>query len=261
MSPTTLNMFFRVISTILPVQIVFYSVGVTLFLVPFALDSQPVSFALDLQSLQTPIIVRAVSILVFTALPTFTRALLKNDMTFVMFHFIMLNLTIFSSFVIYCELPRLSIHIWTNNFIDVVPKPLTGSLMRIFLVVAPVIFLLVELVFYGIVTNPYSGDLGYYGRFHRGLWAVLGSCRDGAEGFLICCRDGGEGFLICCRDGGEDLGSAGEDPGSATQALSPPPYFVSALPSISFAAHQDHITQYALAADTTEVFRNDEKIM
>jgi hypothetical protein len=254
MSPTTSNMFFRVISTIL--QIVFYSVGVTLFLVPFALDSQPVSFALDLQSLQTPIIVRAVSILVFIALPTFTRALLKNDMIFVMFHFIMLNMTILSSFVIYWELPRLSIHIWTNNFIDVVPKPLTGPLICVFLVVAPVIFLLVELVFYGIVTNPYSGDLGYYGRFHRGLWAVLGSCRDGGEGFLICCRDGGEDL----GSAGEDLRPAGEDLGLATQA-SPPPYFVSALPSISFAAHQDHITQYALAVDTTEVLRNDEKIV
>jgi len=91
-------MFFRVIVTVL--QIIFYSVAATLFFFPFALDSQSLP----------PIILRAVSILVFIALPTFTRALLKDDMVFVMFHFTMLNLTIFSSFLIYCELPLLSIY-------------------------------------------------------------------------------------------------------------------------------------------------------
>lgn len=154
-----------------------------------------------------------------------------------MFHFTMLNLTIFSSFLIYCELPLLSIHICTNNFIDVVPQPLTGPVIGVSLIVVPAIFLLVESVFHGIITNPYSDDLGYYGRFHRGVWTVLG------------------GLLICCGGGGEDLGSA------QPIQTSPPPYFVSAFPSISFAAHQDHITQYALAADTTEVLRDDEKIV
>jgi hypothetical protein len=77
------------------------------------------------------------------------------------------------------------------------------------------------------------------------------------------------GLLICCGGGGEDLGLAGEDLRPAREDLgsaqsiqaSPPPYFVSALPSISFTAHQDHITQYALAVDTTEVLRGDEKIV
>jgi hypothetical protein len=60
-----------------------------------------------------------------------------------------------------------------------------------------------------------------------------------------------EGLLICCGCGG------------AIQA-SPAPYFVSAFPSISFAAHQDHITQYALATDNTDArvpLRDDEKIV
>ena len=221
------NIFFRVIVTVL--QIIFYSVSATLSLFPL----------LSTQSLPL-IILRAVSILVFIVLPTFTRALLKDDMAFVMFHFTMLNLTIFSSFLIYYELPLLSIHICTNNFIDVVPQPLTGPVIGISLIVVPAIFLLVESVFHGIITNPYSDDLGYYGRFHRGLWAALG------------------GLFFCCGGGGEDLGSA--QPAQPIQP-GPPPYSVSALPSISFAAHQDHITKYALAADTAKVLGDDGKIV
>ena len=121
-----------------------------------------------------------------------------------------------------------------QQFIGVVPEPLTGPVLGVSLIIAPAIFLSVETIFHAIITHPYSDDLGYYGRFHRGVWVAH------------------KGLLVCC---GEDLASA-----KPIQA-SPPPYFVSARPSISFAAHQDHITQYALATDTTEVLRDDEKIV
>jgi len=60
-----------------------------------------------------------------------------------------------------------------------------------------------------------------------------------------------EAIIGVCACAGEDLlahslASSGEDPSAYTQlqvieASPPPPYLVSALPSISFTAHQDHI--------------------
>ena len=59
-------------------------------------------------------------------------------------------------------------------------------------------------------------------------------------------------LLICCGGGGEDPASA---------QASPPPYLVSAPPSILFTTHQDHMTQFTLATDAIEAFRNDQEIL
>ena len=72
------------------------------------------------------------------------------------------------------------------------------------------------------------------------------------------------GFCACA--GEDSLASSGEDPSASTQlqvieASPPPPYLVSALPSISFTAHQDHIMQNGMVIDELVVIRDDEKMV
>ena len=80
----------------------------------------------------------------------------------------MLNVTIVSSFLV---APPIYTHLH-QQFIGVVPEPLTGPVLGISLIIAPAIFLFVETIFHAIITHPYSDDLGYYGRFHRGVWVA-----------------------------------------------------------------------------------------
>jgi hypothetical protein len=129
---------------------------------------------------------------------------------------------------------------------------LTGAVRVLGILIAPIVFILMHFIFYHIVTHLDTDNLGYYGRFHRGVLAVLGGMLAALGGMLAALGGIIGGLLICCG-GGEEV--------SQDIQASPPPYFVSAFSSISFTAHQDHITQYALADNTKVPFRNDEKIV
>ena len=113
--------------------------------------------------------------------------------------------------------------------------------IAITLLLSPAVFLYIDNLFHSLVTYSTSDHLGYYGRFHRGVQVVLEGVLKGLEGLEGLAR-GLEGLtwlwlralVICC--GGareEDI----EIRGDFVQA-SPPPYFVSALPSFFFTAHQ-----------------------
>ena len=117
-------------------------------------------------------------------------------------------------------------------------------------------------MFHSLITYSISDHLGYYGRFHwhRGVQVVLEGVLKGLEGLEELAR-GLEGLtwlwlralVICC--GGareEDI----EIRGDFVQA-SPPPYFVSALPSF-FLLFTKIITQNTLATDTVVITRNEK---
>ena len=104
----------------------------------------------------------------------------------------------------------------------------------IVILLSPALFFLVETMFYRIITRPYSENLGYYGRFHRGVQVVLEGVVKGLKGL----SQGLEVLVLwlqalaifCGGTGVEDH----EMRGDFAQA-SPPPYdFVSALRSIFF---------------------------
>ena len=52
----------------------------------------------------------------------------------------------------------------------------------IVILLSPALFFLVETMFYRIITRPYSENLGYYGRFHRGVQVVLEGAVKGLKG-------------------------------------------------------------------------------
>ena len=71
------------------------------------------------------------------------------------------------------------------------------------------------------------------------------------------------GLSVCSgRSGGEELLGPLLKPNlpPLLQASPPPPYFVSALPSVSFTAHQDHIMQDVMSFDAV-VLRDNGKMV
>ena len=119
--------------------------------------------------------------------------------------------------------------------------------IAITLLLSPAVFLYIDNLFHSLVTYSTSDHLGYYGRFRRGVQVVLEGVLKGLEGLEELAR-GLEGLtwlwlralVICCGgDREEDI----EIRGDFVQA-SPPPYFVSPLPSFFLLLTKDHHTEY-----------------
>lgn len=90
--------------------------------------------------------------------------------------------------------------------------------MVIFSFVTITLFILLDTIFYGLIAYQDSEDLGYYGRYHKGLRLMVKALLVLAEGLLALA----EGLLVCCG-GDEDLTRT---PSQATtiEASQPPPY-------------------------------------
>ena len=128
----------------------------------------------------------------------------------------------------------------------------------IVILLSPALFFLVETMFYRIITRPYSENLGYYGRFHRGVQVVLEGAVKGLKGLsqglevLVLWL---QALAIFCGGTGEEDHEMRSDFAQA----SPPPYdFVSALRSIFFLLPTKTITQNALATDKVVITRNEK---
>ncbi|KAF8237706.1 hypothetical protein L208DRAFT_1388880 [Tricholoma matsutake] len=108
-----------------------------------------------------------------------------------------------------------------------------GLVVFAIIIIATVIFILLEWAFYHFVTQLSMGkNLGYFGSFHQLLESELWSFELWVASVwtAICCRGGGVGF------GGGSGVSGGNVSAQLTKASPPPPYHVSLLPSISFTA-------------------------
>jgi hypothetical protein len=208
------------------VSIFLYILASTTFILPFVLENwNPQSITLKILSM----VFRFLSTCSTVILPALARSRFETDEVFVFFEFLLLNASLASITFIYRKFPLL---IYTNlrqQFITVVWEYIPGPASIAILIATPAIFVLVETVFFNIITHESSLYLGYFDRFHRGLWLAL-------EGL-------GAGVSFCF---GRDLhGSAQDLQAPILQASPPPLYFVSALSSISFTAHQDHNLQDA----------------
>jgi len=120
---------------------------------------------------------------------------------------------------------------------------------------------IIEAVFFYLITYESSVDLGYFSRFHQGLWLTLKALDAGVS---VTLEGLSAGLSVCCgHSGGEELSAPlsrpRANPPPSLQA-SPPPYFVSALPSGSFTAHQDCIMQDLMAIDAA-VLRDEGKMV
>jgi hypothetical protein len=131
-----------------------------------------------------------------------------------------------------------------RQFITVVSEYMTCPVSIAILIASPALFILVETIFFHVITHESPLYLGFFGRFHKGLWLFLDAL--------------GAAVSFCFE---HDMdGDGGNLSAPLKQASPPPPYFVNALSSISFTAHQDHIMQVAPAFDS-RVLRDDEKMV
>ena len=94
------------------------------------------------------------SIVLYILLPAFGCPIFKDDSAFVMSEFVMLNISLVSSFFTYSYLSLYRFKF--TEFIGAVPEqyyiPLTGLVLGVSLLIATTIFLLVETVFHGLIT-------------------------------------------------------------------------------------------------------------
>jgi hypothetical protein len=165
-----------------------------------------------------------------------------------------------------CELPVLFIQARTNDsLIGLSQTPLSESFpTTLVLFAALVSFIGFEGLFFSAVSSEFANNnLGFFGRFHFFLWTLLESFNVGFVDVMRAVAGMLRGFVGPAEDQLLNLEEARpvgdssvrdrpvgdcpiEDRSVKEPEASPPPPYISALPSI---AHQDPITQYTIAAN------------
>ena len=95
-------LFILAISTAMFLLFMEVSFQLSIYIACVIVFSLPFSGSITTGTASLPILFRALSVFLSVTIPAFARNIFKED-AFIIFHFIILNLTIFSSFWVYCK--------------------------------------------------------------------------------------------------------------------------------------------------------------